>query len=61
METFQRFRLAGTTAVKKIPYERVGEHNVIFWEDIKERFPGIEQVECDGVLVNLMRDSNHQR
>ena len=61
MDKTQHFRLAGTNAVKKIPFEHVDEHNVIFWEDIERVFPGVEQVECDGAVVNLLRDSNRKR
>jgi len=61
MDDTQHFCLAGTTSLKKISYEHVDGHNVIFWEDIKRVFPGVEQVECDGVVVSLLRDSNHKR
>ncbi|KAF9343823.1 hypothetical protein BGX34_006334, partial [Mortierella sp. NVP85] len=61
MDDTQHFRLAGTTSLKKIPYEHVDGQNVIFWEDIKQVFPGVEHIECDGVVANLLRDSNHKR
>ncbi|KAF9346787.1 hypothetical protein BGX34_003612, partial [Mortierella sp. NVP85] len=61
MDKTQHFRLAGTNAIKKIPYEPVDEHNVIFWEDIERVFPGVEQVEYDGAVVNLLRGPDQQR
>jgi hypothetical protein len=61
MEETQHFRLAGTTAIEKIPYEHVHGQNVIFWEDVERAFPGVKHVKCDSVIVNLLRDSNHKR
>jgi len=61
MDKTQYFRLAGTTDVKKIPYEHVDGHEVVFWEDIERVFPGTKHIKCDGVVVHLLRDSNRKR
>ncbi|KAF9363731.1 hypothetical protein BGX34_003459 [Mortierella sp. NVP85] len=61
MDEAQHFRLAGTATVVEISCDHVDGQNVIFWEVIKKVFPGVEHVECDGFVVNLLRDSNHRR
>ncbi|KAF9343355.1 hypothetical protein BGX34_006865, partial [Mortierella sp. NVP85] len=49
------------TVIEKIDIHHVDGHNVIFWQDIKEVFPGIQHVKCNGVIFKRLRDSNHQR
>jgi hypothetical protein len=61
MEETQHFRLTGKTAIEMIDIDHVDGHNVIFWEDIKEVFPRVQHVKCNGVVVKRLRDSNHQR
>jgi hypothetical protein len=61
MDGTQHFRLAGTAAIEKIDYDHVDGHNVIYWEDIEQVFPGVKHVKCNGVAVNLLRDSDRKR
>ncbi|KAF9349172.1 hypothetical protein BGX34_001986 [Mortierella sp. NVP85] len=57
----QHFRLAGTTNVEEIDYDHVDGHNVIYWEDIEQIFPGVKHVKNGNVSVKLLRDSNRNR
>ncbi|KAF9350266.1 hypothetical protein BGX34_001315 [Mortierella sp. NVP85] len=61
MEDTQLFRLAGKTAVEKIPCDHVHGLTIVYWEDIERVFPGAKHIKCDGIIVNLLRDSNRKR
>ncbi|KAF9362270.1 hypothetical protein BGX34_006495 [Mortierella sp. NVP85] len=60
-EETQLFRLAGKTAVEKIPFDYVDGNSVIYWEDIEQVFPGVKHVKHKDVAVKLLRDSNRNR
>ncbi|KAF9347853.1 hypothetical protein BGX34_002844 [Mortierella sp. NVP85] len=61
MDETQLFRLTGTTVIEKIPYENIDGHNVIYWDDIEQVFPGVKHIKCKDVTVRLLRDSNQMR
>jgi hypothetical protein len=61
MEDTQLFRLAGTTVVKKISYDHVDGHSVVYWEDIEHLFTKVKHVMNSETLVKLLRDSNRNR
>jgi hypothetical protein len=61
MDETQLFRLAGTTVIEKIPYENIDGHNVIYWDDIEQVFPGVKHIKCKDVTVRLLRDSSQKR
>ncbi|KAF9363721.1 hypothetical protein BGX34_003449, partial [Mortierella sp. NVP85] len=61
MEEAQLFRLAGTSAVKKISCDHVDGQSVIYWEDIEHFFTGVRHVMNGETFVKLLRDSNRNR
>jgi hypothetical protein len=61
MVTTQSFRLLGRPDTKDIACERVDEENVVFWEDIKQVFPGVLYIANGNTVVSLMRYSNRKR
>ncbi|KAF9346769.1 hypothetical protein BGX34_003633, partial [Mortierella sp. NVP85] len=61
MDETQNFRLEGAANIEKIAFENVDGRSVIYWEDIEQVFPGVKHVKCNGVAVNLLRDSNRKR
>jgi hypothetical protein len=61
MEVIQSFRLSGTTDVKEIPCDQVNGQNVIYWEDIKEAFPGLQYVSHGNTTIMRLRDSEENR
>jgi len=58
MEGTQSFRLAGKTAIEKIPCDHVDGQSIVYWENIEQVFPGVKYVKSTDATVNLLRDSN---
>ncbi|KAF8932520.1 hypothetical protein BGZ58_007008, partial [Dissophora ornata] len=61
MEEYQSFRVAGTTTVRNIDVDNVDGQNVIYWEDIEQLFPGVQNVQNGKFLVKLLRDLKRAR
>jgi len=61
MEKTQSFRLIGSMAIKKIPCDNVEGQYVVSWVDIEKVFLGVQYVQNEEVVVNLMKDSNRER
>ncbi|KAI8358935.1 hypothetical protein B0O80DRAFT_258814 [Mortierella sp. GBAus27b] len=57
MEAIQSFRLAGTTDVLEIPCDQDDGHNVIYWHDILDAFPGVQYVKNGKTLIKKLRDT----
>jgi hypothetical protein len=57
MEVTQHFRLSGTTNVEEIPCDQVDGENIIYWQDIKEVFPGVQFVKHGNRTVKKLKDS----
>ncbi|KAI8596822.1 hypothetical protein EDD21DRAFT_236094, partial [Dissophora ornata] len=61
MEDTQSFRLIGKLDIENIPLDNVNGQNIIYWEDIKEVFPGVKYVKNGERTVTKMRDSHQNR
>ncbi|KAF9364112.1 hypothetical protein BGX34_002479 [Mortierella sp. NVP85] len=61
MDVIQSFRLSGTTDVEEIACDQVDGENVIYWEDIKDAFPGVHTVKHGKRTVKKLRDSKGNR
>ncbi|KAI8598054.1 hypothetical protein EDD21DRAFT_407131 [Dissophora ornata] len=61
MADTQSFRLTGKLDVENIPLDNVNGQNIIYWEDIKEVFPGVKYVKNGEQTVTKMRDSHQNR
>ncbi|KAF9352239.1 hypothetical protein BGX26_009906 [Mortierella sp. AD094] len=61
MEETQSFRLIGTTDTVEINVNHVGGQKIVYWEDIKQVFPGVKHVQNGKVAINMLRDSNGTR
>jgi hypothetical protein len=57
MEAVQSFRLAGTTDILEIPCDQDDGHNVIYWHDILDAFPGVQYVKDGKTLIKRLRDT----
>ncbi|KAI8358931.1 hypothetical protein B0O80DRAFT_484973 [Mortierella sp. GBAus27b] len=57
MEAIQSFRLAGTTDILEIPCDQDDGHNVIYWHDILDAFPGVQYVKNGKTLIKKLRDT----
>ncbi|KAF9364113.1 hypothetical protein BGX34_002480 [Mortierella sp. NVP85] len=57
MEVIQYLRLSGTTNVEEIPCDQVDGENIIYWQDIKEVFPGVQFVKHCNRTVKKLKDS----
>ncbi|KAG0218863.1 hypothetical protein BGX31_011479, partial [Mortierella sp. GBA43] len=57
MDATQSFRLVGTTDIVEIPCDQEDGHNVIYWEDIRDVFPGVQYVMDGRILVRKLRDT----
>ncbi|KAF9990533.1 hypothetical protein BGZ75_001406 [Mortierella antarctica] len=58
----QSFRIAGSTAhIENIDIDTINGQDVIFWEDIKQVFPGIQHLRNGSSVVKLLRDSDQNR
>jgi hypothetical protein len=58
-EYTQIFRLAGAT--EEISCDHINGQTIIYWEEIKQVFPGVKHVKNGNVSVKLLRDSNENR
>ncbi|KAF9079510.1 hypothetical protein BGX23_003869, partial [Mortierella sp. AD031] len=55
MEETQSFRVAGTTTdIENIDVDNVNGQNVIFWEDIKQVFPGVQHIRNGSSVVKIV-------
>ncbi|KAF9984943.1 hypothetical protein BGZ75_003514 [Mortierella antarctica] len=61
MEETQSLRLVGSTDIEEITCYRVGEQDVVYWEDIEQVFPGVKHVKNGKVTVSMVRDSQGVR
>ncbi|KAI8353538.1 hypothetical protein B0O80DRAFT_529667 [Mortierella sp. GBAus27b] len=61
MEATQSFRLVGTTDILKIPCDQDDGHNVIYWHDIIDAFPGTQYVKHGSILIKRLRDIGTDR
>ncbi|KAI8359007.1 hypothetical protein B0O80DRAFT_259882 [Mortierella sp. GBAus27b] len=61
MEATQSFRLVGTTDILEIPCDQDDGHNVIYWRDILDAFPGAQYVKKGNVLIKRLRDTDTDR
>ncbi|KAF9079838.1 hypothetical protein BGX23_003095 [Mortierella sp. AD031] len=57
MEDTQSFRLIGNTDILEILVDSVGGQNVVYWEDIKQVFPGVKHVQKGKVVIIMLKDS----
>ena len=58
----QSFRIAGAISdIKNIDVDTIDGQDVIFWDDIEQAFPRVENIYNGNSLVKLLRDSNHIR
>ncbi|KAF9948251.1 hypothetical protein BGZ72_009803 [Mortierella alpina] len=58
MEMTQSFRLIGSTDIEEITCHRIGEQNVVYWEDIEQVFPGVKHAKNGNVTASMMRDKH---
>jgi hypothetical protein len=61
MEATQSFRLVGTTDILEIPCDQDDGHNVIYWHDILDAFPGAQYVKNGNALIKRLRDTDTDR
>ncbi|KAF9088923.1 hypothetical protein BGX27_002596, partial [Mortierella sp. AM989] len=61
MDETQSFRLIRTTDIVDITVSHVGGQNIIYWEDIKQVFPGVKYVQNGKVAITMLRDSDGAR
>ncbi|KAI8359009.1 hypothetical protein B0O80DRAFT_259908 [Mortierella sp. GBAus27b] len=61
MEATQSFRLVGNTDILEIPCDQDDGHNVIYWRDILDAFPGAQYVKKGNVLIKRLRDTDTDR
>ncbi|KAF9344007.1 hypothetical protein BGX26_004921, partial [Mortierella sp. AD094] len=58
MEKTQSFRLIGMTDTVEIAVNHIGGHNIVFWKDIEQDFPGVKHVQNGKVAISILRDPN---
>ncbi|KAI8349304.1 hypothetical protein B0O80DRAFT_167555 [Mortierella sp. GBAus27b] len=61
MEATQSFRLVGTTDILEIPCDQDDGHNVIYWRDVLDAFPGAQYVKNGNILIKRLRDNGTDR
>ncbi|KAG0245650.1 hypothetical protein BGX31_006811 [Mortierella sp. GBA43] len=61
MHGTQTFRLYGTTDVREIPFQFVGDQSVVLWKDIERVFPGARYIEHEGVPLRAVRIPHGKR
>ncbi|KAI8359026.1 hypothetical protein B0O80DRAFT_495658 [Mortierella sp. GBAus27b] len=61
MEATQSFRLVGTTDILEIPCDQDDGHNVIYWHDVLDAFPGAQYVKNGNILIKRLRDTGSDR
>ncbi|KAF8977008.1 hypothetical protein BGZ52_007467, partial [Haplosporangium bisporale] len=62
MKEIQSFRVAdSTTNIVNFDVDNVDGQNVIYWEDIKQAFPGVQYIRNGSTVVKFLRDLNHTR
>ncbi|KAI8353541.1 hypothetical protein B0O80DRAFT_529671 [Mortierella sp. GBAus27b] len=61
MEATQSFRLVGTTDILEIPCDQDDGHNVIYWHDIIDAFPGTQYVKNGSIIIKRLRDTGTDR
>ncbi|KAG0196055.1 hypothetical protein BGX31_005647, partial [Mortierella sp. GBA43] len=61
MEATQTFRLVGTTDILEIPCDQDDGHNIIYWQDILDTFPGAQYIKNGNVVIKRMRDTDPDR
>ncbi|KAI8349322.1 hypothetical protein B0O80DRAFT_501415 [Mortierella sp. GBAus27b] len=61
MEATQSFRLVGTTDILEIPCDQDDGHNVIYWHDVLDAFPGAQYVKNGNILIKRLRDNGTDR
>ncbi|KAI8359034.1 hypothetical protein B0O80DRAFT_424023 [Mortierella sp. GBAus27b] len=57
MEATQSFRLVGTTVILEISCDHDDGHNIIYWHDVLDAFPGAQYVKSGDTLVKRSRDT----
>ena len=61
MEETQSFRSSRKADILEIPVSYIGGHNIVYWDDIEQVFPGVQHVQNGKVVVNILKDSDGNR
>ncbi|KAF9977035.1 mediator complex subunit [Mortierella antarctica] len=61
MEETQSLRLIGNMDILEVLVDNVAGQNVIYWEDIKQVFPGVKHVQKGKVVIPMSKDLDGNR